>query len=134
MISSTAALLACKCPQCRTGQVFKHIAYHPKFMQMHKECPRCGLDYEPEPGFYYSAMYISYGINVAIVLTLGFGIAMITGTRNIWAYVLPIWAAILLSVPLTLRYSRMLTLYLVSGAKFNPSLFGAKVVKLPTDK
>lgn len=27
---------------------------------MHTECPVCGQKFEPEPGFYYGAMFISY--------------------------------------------------------------------------
>ncbi len=27
---------------------------------MPKECSHCGQDFEPEPGFYYGAMFISY--------------------------------------------------------------------------
>ncbi len=27
---------------------------------MYEHCPVCGQDYEPEPGFYYGAMFISY--------------------------------------------------------------------------
>lgn len=27
---------------------------------MYTACPRCGLNYWPEPGFYYGAMFLSY--------------------------------------------------------------------------
>ncbi|MBX2814955.1 MAG: DUF983 domain-containing protein [Saprospiraceae bacterium] len=27
---------------------------------MHKHCHHCGVDFEPEPGFYYGAMFVSY--------------------------------------------------------------------------
>lgn len=27
---------------------------------MHQRCPKCDLNYFPEPGYYYGAMFISY--------------------------------------------------------------------------
>ena len=27
---------------------------------MHERCPKCNLNYWPEPGYYYGAMFISY--------------------------------------------------------------------------
>ncbi|MFD1186323.1 DUF983 domain-containing protein [Pontibacter rugosus] len=35
---------------------------------MHHSCPCCGQAFEPEPGYYYGAMYVSFAINVAIFL------------------------------------------------------------------
>lgn len=29
--------------------------------KMPKYCPNCEQDFEPEPGFYYGAMFVSYG-------------------------------------------------------------------------
>jgi uncharacterized protein (DUF983 family) len=29
-------------------------------LKMNKQCPVCGQKFEPEPGFYYGAMFISY--------------------------------------------------------------------------
>ncbi len=50
-----------KCPRCHQGDLF----FTPTFsfrkpFDMHKNCPLCQQDYEPEPGFYYGAMFISY--------------------------------------------------------------------------
>ncbi len=38
--------------------------------KMHANCPNCGANLEPEPGFYYGAMFISYGITVWPLLGL----------------------------------------------------------------
>jgi uncharacterized protein (DUF983 family) len=35
---------------------------------MHKSCPQCGLDYEPEAGYFLGAMYVSYAIGIMTVL------------------------------------------------------------------
>jgi uncharacterized protein (DUF983 family) len=46
-----------------------HIFNWKKFDKMHKSCPVCGEKYTPEPGFYFGAMYISYALYVAFIVT-----------------------------------------------------------------
>lgn len=47
---------------------------------MPKYCPKCGLNYYREPGFYYGAMFIAYGLSagvffvIGLIMTFGFGI------------------------------------------------------------
>lgn len=66
------SILNAKCPHCHEGEFFE--THHPynlkKFDKMNKKCSRCGEDFERETGFYYGAMYASYGLTVA------FGIAV----------------------------------------------------------
>ena len=56
--------------------------YSRKFSDMHPNCPCCGQTFEPEPGFYYGAMYVSFGISTGIflgvILVLNFLVAEIT--------------------------------------------------------
>jgi hypothetical protein len=33
---------------------------------MNEKCSHCGLKYQIEPSFFYGAMYVSYGLNVAV--------------------------------------------------------------------
>lgn len=66
--SAPAALLLCKCPRCRKGDMFqtanpwklKHT------MKMNRECPVCGQALNIEVGFYYGSSYISYALTVAL--------------------------------------------------------------------
>lgn len=37
---------------------------------MHEKCSYCGLEYEREPGFFYGAMYVSYGLMSGIFIVL----------------------------------------------------------------
>lgn len=37
---------------------------------MHQKCEVCGQKYEPEPNFYYGAMYVSYGYTVALAIAV----------------------------------------------------------------
>lgn len=61
------SILKAKCPRCHKGDFFE--TRHPynliKFDKMHQNCPICGEDFERETGFYYGAMYASYGLTVA---------------------------------------------------------------------
>lgn len=63
------SVLAVKCPRCREGNMFpKGTLYTTKFADMNENCPCCGQSFEPEPGYYYGAMYVSFAFNVAIFL------------------------------------------------------------------
>ena len=57
-----------KCPKCHKGDFF--ISKNPynlrEFDKMYSECPACKESFEREPGFFYGAMYINYGITVAV--------------------------------------------------------------------
>jgi uncharacterized protein (DUF983 family) len=59
-----------KCPQCHEGEFFVSHPYDISHMGDVKEsCDRCGLKYSKEPGFYYGAMYVAYGLGVATFVT-----------------------------------------------------------------
>jgi uncharacterized protein (DUF983 family) len=50
-----------KCPRCHSGDLFKTPTFSfNKPFDMPKSCSKCGQDFEPEPGFYFGAMFISY--------------------------------------------------------------------------
>ena len=65
------------CPRCRTGSLFVTPYSFAKSYRMYQHCPICAQDYEPEPGYYYGAMFISYILTgwlfLAVGLTLVFG-------------------------------------------------------------
>lgn len=121
-IDSTALALArLRCPRCHQGQLFTHSALNiTKFAQMPAQCPVCGQTFEPEPGFYFGSMYITFGFNVATTLVLGVLIYYLLGDPDTWVYVAFVTAVTLLLTPIILRYSRALMLYLFGGAQYNP--------------
>lgn len=60
-----------KCPRCHEGNFFVSHPYDlSKAGDIHPECPKCGLKYQAEPGFYYGAMYVSYALAVALFVTI----------------------------------------------------------------
>jgi uncharacterized protein (DUF983 family) len=66
--SNLRALLLCKCPQCKKGDLFKEPnAYRLLHMtSMHSRCTECDEDFQREPGFYFGAAYVSYALTVAL--------------------------------------------------------------------
>lgn len=66
-IEGTAYL---RCPRCRKGRLFKNPSLFSFTYEMHRRCPVCDVDFEPEPGFYYGAMFISYITTGFVVLSL----------------------------------------------------------------
>ena len=120
-VDSTAlALLQLRCPRCHTGKLFRTSALNiTQFAQMPAQCPACGQSFEPEPGFYFGSMYITFAFNVATFLVLGVLIYYLLGNPDTWVYVAIITGATVLLTPVILRYSRALMLYLFGGAQYN---------------
>ncbi|MBP7272970.1 MAG: DUF983 domain-containing protein [Saprospiraceae bacterium] len=50
-----------KCPRCHEGDLFPTatLSFKQPF-DMNEECPKCGLNFFPEPGYYFGSMFISY--------------------------------------------------------------------------
>jgi len=120
-IDSTALALAhLRCPRCHQGQLFTYSALNiSKFARMPAQCPVCGQTFEPEPGFYFGSMYITFAFNVATFLVLCVSIYYLMGNPDTWVYVTAITGVTVLFTPVILRYSRALMLYLFGGAQYN---------------
>jgi uncharacterized protein (DUF983 family) len=59
------------CPRCQEGKLFvTKSSYTKGFAEMHKKCANCGQNFEPEPGFYFGAAYVSYALTVALWVAL----------------------------------------------------------------
>lgn len=86
--------------------------YHLNNMgKMYKTCAHCGQRFEPETGFYYGAMYLSYAIGVFSSLILFSIFNFLFGIVYTWSFVLVavIWVG---SSPYLFRFSRVLWLSL----------------------
>jgi uncharacterized protein (DUF983 family) len=59
------------CPQCQESKMMVANPYKLSTMgDVKDKCEVCGLDFKPEPGFYYGAMYVSYALGVAVFVTI----------------------------------------------------------------
>lgn len=53
---------------------------------MNEKCAHCHFHYEIEPGYFYVAMFVSYAMNVAIIVTFAIGTYILTHSWNPWLY------------------------------------------------
>jgi len=111
--SKLGSMIACKCPRCRTGKVFKNSVLDISgFSKTNDYCPNCGLKFEHETGFFWGAMYISYAFSTAFMIIFG-----IVAINNDWSWNKIVWTILVSAVvlvPFSYRYSRILLLYLIS--------------------
>jgi hypothetical protein len=91
--------------------MFAGSALSKNYRKMYTTCPNCGLRYELEVGFFWSAMYIGYALNVALSVTLGIATYIIFDNPDTWVYLTVIVGAILLTYRYNFRYGRAILLY-----------------------
>lgn len=59
--SKIYSIFGIKCPRCHETNMFETGSFSfKKSFEMKEQCEVCGQHFEPEPGFYYGAMFISY--------------------------------------------------------------------------
>ncbi|WP_244535893.1 DUF983 domain-containing protein [Hymenobacter psychrotolerans] len=101
--------------------MFRHSALHlTKFDDMYESCPVCGQHYEPEVGFYWGAMYISYGFSTAIVVLTGVLLFYLANDPPLWVYITSVAVVVLALTPLLFRYARVVMLYFFGGIRYDP--------------
>jgi uncharacterized protein (DUF983 family) len=106
-----------KCPACGNGDIFRYPVQNiAHFAEMHPACPVCKVSYHPEPGFYFGAMYITYAINVVLVVVVGALANYVLDIRSIFQLLIIAIAAVLIT-PFSFRFSRILWLYWFGGIK-----------------
>lgn len=111
--SKFSAILKCKCPTCRTGEVFTEPATSwNNYNKMYEYCPVCALRYELEIGFFWGAMYVGYAFNVALSVNLGIAVYLFGHNPDVWVYMTAIILGILLTYRLNFRYARILLLHM----------------------
>jgi uncharacterized protein (DUF983 family) len=98
-----------KCPKCHEGSFFSNgFTFNPKkITAIHKNCPNCNLKYMIEPSFFYGAMYVNYGITVALSI-LTFLIAKLIFNATLLQSFAAIFSALIIFAPVNLRLSRIL--------------------------
>jgi len=88
--------------------------------KMNKQCPHCDFTFEIEPGYFYVAMFVSYAMNVAEMVTVAVGDSILTGSTSPWLYVSLLLGVCLVLSPFHFRYSRVILLYwLTPGLHFD---------------
>ncbi len=104
-ISRLQAIWRLRCPRCLSGEVFESL------WKMRRTCPSCQLEYEREQGYFLGAMYISYGMGLAL------GVPMLLWMRVFWnfsrtEFLLALVLTLALLSPLMFRYSRIFWIHI----------------------
>jgi uncharacterized protein (DUF983 family) len=113
-----------KCPRCGKGNVFKNrVLSFKKFSDTLDSCPKCGLKYEPETGFFVGAMYWTYALLVGLTVTLSIVLYQVDLFEEA-IYIIPALVTFLL--PWVFRFGRLLMLYVVYPMMYKHQFFGTK--------
>ena len=70
--SKLYSILTGTCPRCHQESMYldKNPYHLTSIFKMHERCSHCGLKYKIEPSFFFGAMYVSYGVGVALSIAL----------------------------------------------------------------
>ena len=118
--SYNSALSSGKCPACRKGNIFKYpFSRISRFSDMNSHCSNCGASFEPEPGFYFGAMFITYAFNVVLLVAFGLSLYYFVELPEA-IYLILIAALALIATPASFRSSRILWLYWFGGLHYRP--------------
>lgn len=117
--SKLYSILTGSCPKCQNESMYedKNPFHLSKVLKMNEECSHCGLRYQIEPSFFYGAMYVSYGVNVAIGIA-AFIIANLMFGLNLKQSFVAIIASIVVLYPYVLRWSR--NIYINMFVSYDP--------------
>ncbi|MFD2033864.1 DUF983 domain-containing protein [Belliella marina] len=109
---------SCKCPICTKGDMFKSSATDlKKFNELNESCSNCGFKFMPEPGFYQISMFLTYAFSVALFVIFGFLTYLIFDNPPLWVYYAMIFIPAIITVPWSLRYSKVIMLYIFTWKK-----------------
>ena len=107
------AIITMRCPKCREGKMFPEgTLFTTHFMKMNESCSCCGQSFMPEPGYYFGAMFVSYGINAAFFISVWLGMYLVMEEISLTAMIVALLVVVLGSLPVTFRLSRVLWIYI----------------------
>jgi len=118
--SKINSVLSGSCPRCQKESMYfdKNPLHLTKVLKMNERCHQCGLKYQLEPSFFYGAMYVSYGLNVAVGIA-AFIISFILFNASIGYSFIAIIVTLVLMFPFILRLSR--NIYINMFVSYDPN-------------
>jgi uncharacterized protein (DUF983 family) len=117
--SKLYSILTGSCPQCMNESMYmeKNPLKFTKLLKLNDNCSHCGLKYEIEPSFFYGAMYVSYGLNVAIMIAV-FLLCFFVLKANVNQTFVTIIGVLTLFFPFVTRLAR--NIYINMFVKYKP--------------
>ena len=95
------------CPVCQEESMYKEANPYKltRIFDMHERCSHCGTKYKIEPSFFFGAMYVSYGLGVAVSVA-AFIITYFFFGGGLMATFIAITITLVVLMPLLIRISR----------------------------
>lgn len=118
--SKLNSILKGTCPKCQNESMYedKNPLHLGKVLKMNESCSHCGLVYQIEPSFFYGAMYVSYGLNVALGIA-AFIISYVLLHTSIETSFIAIVITLVVLFPFVLRWSR--NIYINMFVSYDPT-------------
>jgi uncharacterized protein (DUF983 family) len=110
--SALQGIVTMKCPRCREGKMFPEGTLFTKFMKMNDHCQVCGQSFQPEPGYYFGAMFVSYALNAGFFIAVWIALYFIMDEITLTAMIVALVVVVLGLLPITFRLSRVLWIYM----------------------
>jgi uncharacterized protein (DUF983 family) len=118
--SKLNSILTGTCPKCQKESMYldPNPLHLSKILKMHNNCSHCGFQYQIEPSFFYGAMYVSYGLNVAIGIA-AFIISYVIFRSSLKTAFIAIIVFLVLLFPFVLRWAR--NIYINMFVSYDPN-------------
>jgi uncharacterized protein (DUF983 family) len=101
------SILTGSCPKCHEESMY--LDSNPynlwNIYKMHDKCSHCETTYSIEPSFFYGAMYVSYGLGVALSIAAFIISYVFFGSTLITSFI-AIVATLVLLMPVIMRLAR----------------------------
>lgn len=99
-----------KCPHCHEGEFL--VSRNPYDLSvvgdLLKECSVCHRKFEPEPGFYYGGMYVSYALAVAQSVTVYIAVGVLAPSTTQTTRLFWVLGALVALAPVLYSWSKAL--------------------------
>ena len=118
--SKLNSILTGSCPKCQNESMYvdKNPLHLGNVLKMNENCSHCGLKYQIEPSFFYGAMYVSYGLNVAVGIA-AFIISHVFVGLNLVNSFIAIIGTLVVTFPLVLSWAR--NIYINMFVSYDPN-------------
>lgn len=117
-MSDIVNLIRSKCPNCEKGEIFSSQGnpFLFRMPKMHPKCKNCGHNFTQEPGYFFGAMYVSYALSIAEMISILVICKFIIGLGNLYIFFI-IAVCALVSSTFNFRLSRTIWMYMFRKKK-----------------
>ena len=107
--SKIYSILKFKCPACHEGDFLVSTPYDLRNVgDVRIVCDVCNQKYSKEPGFYQGALYVSYGLGVALFVTIWVSCNLFFNNLNVWIQIGMVASASIILAPYLFALSKII--------------------------